>query len=111
VRPIRVGIVRYASITTAIERALGCDRPPECWIGHGRTTITFRRLGATSWPEARQIEYALRVASVTREVLADDSRHAVRQRATRAIVVVYEDASLLRGCAVVARWECVVPAN
>ena len=107
---LRVGIVRYASLATAIERALGAERPPECRIGQGRVTITFRRLGATHWAEARQVEYALRVAAVAREILAADSRGSVRQRATRAIEVVYEDAALVRGCAVVARWECVVPA-
>ena len=25
-----------------------------------------------------------------------------------AIVIIYEDATLVKGCAVVARWECVV---
>ena len=106
---LRVGVVRYASLASAIEEALGAERPPECRIGQGRITITFKRLGATRWPETRQIEHALRVASVTHEILAADSRRSVRQRATRAIEVVYEDASLVRGCAVVARWECVVP--
>jgi hypothetical protein len=28
-----------------------------------------------------------------------------------AIVVVYEEATLVVGCAVVSRWECVVPAT
>ena len=107
---LRVGVVRYASVGTAIGRALGAEPAPDCRIGQGRITLTFRRLGATRWPESRQVEHALRVAAVARAVLADDSRRAVRQRASRAIVVVYEDASLARGCAVVARWECVVPA-
>ena len=107
---LRVGIVRYSSLATAIERALGADRPPECRIGQGRITITFKRLGATRWDESRQIDYALLAATVAREVIAEDKRRAVRQRVTRAIEVVYEDTTLLRGCAVVARWECVVPA-
>ncbi|HEY7236139.1 MAG TPA: hypothetical protein VH539_18415 [Gemmatimonadaceae bacterium] len=107
---LRVGIVRYASLATAIERALGTTPAPECRIGQGRITITFRRLGATHWPESRQIDYALRVAATAREILANDARRSVRQRTSRAIQVVYEDASLVKGCAVVARWECVVPA-
>lgn len=107
---LRAGIVRYASLATAIERAIAGERPPECRIGQGRITITFKRLGATRWEEARQVEHALRVASIVRELLTADSRRAARQRAARAIEVVYEDASLVHGCAVVARWECVVPA-
>jgi hypothetical protein len=43
-------------------------------------------------------------------VLADDPRRAVRKRINRAIVVVFEDTTLVHGCEVVARWECVVPA-
>jgi hypothetical protein len=107
---LRVGVVRYASVANAIGRALGVEPAPDCRIGHGRITLTFRRHGASRWPEVRQIEYALRAAAVAREVLSADPRRAVRQRAQRAIVVVYKDAALLRGCAVVARWECVVPA-
>jgi hypothetical protein len=34
----------------------------------------------------------------------------VRERAARAIVVVYEDVAVVQGCVVTARWECVVPA-
>ena len=108
--PLRVGIVRYASLATAIERALGAERPPECRIGQGRVMITFKRIGATRWPESRQMDFALRAASIAREILAEDKRRPVRERATRAIEIVYEDATVLRGCAVVARWECVVPA-
>ena len=108
---LRVGVVRYASLARAIERAIDAEWPPECRIGQGRITITFKRLGATRWSEERQIEYALRVASLARELLASNSRRSVRQRAMRAIEVVYEDARLVRGCAVVARWECVVPAT
>jgi hypothetical protein len=44
-------------------------------------------------------------------VLANDKRRAVRRRADRAIVVVYEDMTLVRGCEVVGRWECVVPSG
>jgi len=107
---LRVGVVRYASAATAIGRALAIDPAPDCRIGQGRIKLTFRRLGASRWPEAQQIEYALKVAGIARTVLSADSRRAVRERVTRAIVVVYEDATLLRGCAVVSRWECVVPA-
>lgn len=78
--------------------------------GYARVTLTFRRLGASRWSENQRIEHALRAAATARAVLADDSRRVVCERATRAIVVVYEDATLARGCAVVARWECVVPA-
>jgi hypothetical protein len=38
--------------------------------------LTFRRLGASRWPEAQQIEYALRVAAIARTVLSADSRRA-----------------------------------
>lgn len=102
--------MRYASIAAAIVRALGVEPPPYCEIGHGRITLTFRRLGATRWPEKQQIEYALKVVEAARGVLGADKRRAVRERANRAIVVVYEDATLVRGCSVVARWDCVVPA-
>jgi hypothetical protein len=107
---LQVGIVRYVSVATAIGKALGIEPPPYCEIGHGRITLTFRRLGASRWPEDKQVEYALWVASTARAVLGDDPRRSVRERAKRAIVVVYEDASLIRSCSVVARWECVVPA-
>jgi hypothetical protein len=107
---LRVGLVRYSSLASAIERALGTERPPECRIGQGRITITFKRLGATRWDEGRQIEHALRVATIAREIIVEDKRRTVRQRASRAIEIVYEDTTLVRGCAVVARWECVVPA-
>ncbi|HET7186602.1 MAG TPA: hypothetical protein VFI52_00545 [Gemmatimonadaceae bacterium] len=107
---LKVGVVRYSSIATSIAHALGIEPAPDCRIGHGRITLTFRRIGASRWPEEQQVEHALRAAEVARAVLASDSRRAVRERTTRAIVVVYEDATLVRGCAVVARWECVVPA-
>ncbi|PYP66526.1 MAG: hypothetical protein DMD26_07500 [Gemmatimonadetes bacterium] len=108
---LQVGVVRYASLARAIAQALGIEPAPDCRIGQGRITITFRRVGASRWPEARQIDQALRVAAIARTVIAADPRRAVRQRATRAIVVVYEDATLVRGCAVTSRWECVIPAT
>jgi len=107
---IQVGVVRYAAVGAAIAQALGGNPEPDCRLGHGRTTLTFRRLGATRWPEARQIEHALRAATVARSIFAADSRGAVRRRATRAIEVVYEDSSLVQGCPATGRWEYVVPA-
>ena len=107
---LQVGVVRYASAASAIAEALGVDPAPDCRIGAGRITLTFRRLGASRWPEDRQLEHAIRAVATARAVLAGDPRRAVRERATRAIVVVYEDATSLRGCAITARWECVVPA-
>lgn len=108
---LNFGIIRYASVADAISDALGIARPPEIEIGHGRTTLTFRSQGASRWPEEQQMEAALRAAAIAREVMARDSRRAVRQRASRAIVIVYEDTSLQRGCEVVSRWECVVPVR
>ena len=109
---IQIGVVRYASIANEIAAVLGIEPAPECRIGRGRITLTFRRLGATRWAEAQQVEYALHVAEIARKVLSADSRRSVRVRAgTRAIVVIYEDAALVRGCSVVARWECVVPTG
>jgi len=107
---LQVGVVRYASVAAAIARALGTEPAPDCRIGQGRVALTFRRLGATRWPEARQVEHALQAAAAARAVLAADARRAVRERAARAIVVAYEDAAVVRGCVVTARWECVVPA-
>lgn len=107
---IQVGVVRYPAVGAAIARALGGSPQPDCRIGHGRVTLTFRRLGATRWPEARQIEHALHAGTVAREVLASDRRSAVQRRATRAIQVIYEDASLAEGYPVTARWERVVVA-
>jgi hypothetical protein len=108
---LRAGLVRYASVAAEIAAALGVRPAPDCRIGQGRITITFRRLGASRWSEDRQIEYALRVAALARRVFANDSRRAVRERMNRAIVVVYEDATLVRGCEVLARCECVVPTS
>ena len=106
---LRAGIVRYRSLATAISQALGIEPAPDCGIGKGRITITFRRIGASRWAEEEQIEFALEVAKIARAVIAGDDRHGVRRRASRAIVVTYEDTTLVRGCEAVARWECVVP--
>jgi hypothetical protein len=108
---LRVGVIRYASVANEIGQALGLDPPPDCRIGRGRITITFRGIGASRWPETRQVDYALRVTSIARQLLGADTRRAVNRRAhDRAIVVVFEDSTLVRGCSVVARWECVVAA-
>ena len=107
---LKMGIVRYASAAGAIAEALGLDNSPDIRIGHGRIKLTFHALGASRWPDDRQIEYALRVAGLARDILGRDARRVVRQRASRAIVVVYEDSTLVRGCAVLSRWECVVPS-
>ena len=107
---LRVGIIRYASVISRVVQELGIQPAPDCQILAGRMTLTLRRLGASAWPADRQAEYALRVAATARAVLIDDPRADVRKRADRAIVVVFEDTAVVRGCAVVARWECVVPA-
>jgi hypothetical protein len=108
---LRLGIIRYSSVAQDIARELTLETPPDCRIGHGRVYLTFRSIGASRWPEERQIRHALQAAQVAREIFAGDKRRSVRQRAQRAIVVVYEDASLVRGCSVTARWECVVPGS
>ena len=108
---LRGGVIRFAAVANAIADAMGIDPGPDCRIGHGRIMLTFRRLGASRWPDRQQIEFALRSAEVARSILAADSRRILRQRAKRAIVVVYEDATLVSGCSVVARWECVIPAR
>ena len=108
---LRIGIVRYASVSAAIEHALGIHPAPDVRIGQGRLTLVFRRTGASRWPQDEQLDFALRVAGVARRVLADDRRSDVRRRARRAIVVVYEDAVNAAGCAVTSRWECVIPAE
>ena len=111
---LRAGFVRFASVTSALESALvatlGSARPPACHFGAGRLTLTFRGIGATAWPAAQQLAWALAAAACARSVLQADARAAVQARAQRAIVVVLEDAGNPRGCAVTARWECVVPA-
>jgi hypothetical protein len=106
----QVGGTRYAAVGHAIAEALGIEPAPECRIGLGRLTLTFRSFGASSWTDAKRIEHALRIADVARRALAADYRRAVRKRTSRAIVVIFEDATILRGCTVMAQWECVVPA-
>ena len=106
---LQAGVVRYRSVASAIGQALGIEPAPDCRIGQGRITVTFRRIGASRWSEEEQIEFALEVATIARTVIAGDHRRAVQRRANRAIVVVYEDTTLVRGCEAVARWECVVP--
>ena len=108
---LQAGIVRYRSLANAISQALGIEPAPDCRIGAGRITVTFRRLGGSRWPEEEQIEFALETARIARCVLANDTRRGVSRRANRAIVVAYEDTTLVRGCEVVARWECVVPVQ
>jgi hypothetical protein len=107
---LQVGVIRFRSVASAIGQALGIDPAPDCRIGQGRITLTFRRMGASRWSEEEQIGFALQAASIARTVLADDHRRAIQRRAGRAIVVVLEDTTLVRGCEVVARWESVVPA-
>jgi len=102
---------RFPTAGEPIGRTLGVPSPPECLIDNGRTKLTFRRLGGTRWTEPQQMDFALRAASVARGVLASDRRGQLRRSARRAIVVVYEDATVVQGCAVVARWECVVPGQ
>jgi hypothetical protein len=107
---LRIGIVRYASIGNRIAAALGVDPAPEVVVG-ARIRIIFRSIGASRWPEAQQVDYALQVAEVARRSLSTDSRRLARRRAgTRAVVVIFEDVSLRRGCSLTSRWECVVPA-
>jgi hypothetical protein len=110
-RRLQAGIVRYRSLAAAISQALGIEPAPDCRIGGGRITVTFRRLGASRWSEEEQIEFALESATIARALIADDHRRGVSRRAKRAIVVIYEDTTLVRGCEVVARWECVIPAG
>jgi hypothetical protein len=105
------GFVRYASAAAEIGRVLGVDPAPDCGLLHGRILLQFRRLSVSRWSEEQRFDYALAAAAIARTVLASDAKRAVRKRATRAIVVVYEDVTLVRGCEVVARWECVVPSG
>lgn len=108
---LKVGIVRYASVGRAIAHALGVNPPPDCSIGRGRITFRFRQTGASHWPEERRMQYALHVAETARSLLGADERRGVRRRVNRAVVVVFEDADLDRGCDISARWECVVPST
>ena len=106
---LRVGLVRYGTIARSIADAFGTNPAPECKIGRGRITLTFRQTGASRWSEQQRIEYALHVAETARSLLGGDLRKRVRRRANRAIVVVFEDAVLDRGCDVQLWWQCVVP--
>ena len=108
---LRVGIVRYASVGRAIAQALGVNPPPDCRIGRGRITFRFRQTGASRWPENDRIQYALQVATVARNLLSADTRRTVRKRVNRAIVVVFEDSDLDRGCDISSRWECIIPST
>jgi len=107
----RFEVNRFPSVGNQIATSLGVEPSPECRIEHGRVTLTFRKLAATRWPESQQVEYAMRAASTARETCARDDRREVRRAAKWATVVVFEDKTLAGGCAVVARWECVVPAS
>jgi len=102
-------VFRFRSTAATIARALNIEPPPECRIQNGRTYLTFRRLGATRWPESQQMDLVKRAVAVTRAVLADDERRQLRKSAPKAIVVAFEDASLVDGCPVTTRWECTVP--
>ena len=109
--PLDLELFNFRSVGDAVARELRVDPSPDCRIDNGRTWITFRRLGATRWPEAEQMEFALRAAAVTRAVLADHARDKLRKKATRAIVVVFKDSVAVQGCEVTARWECTVPGQ
>ena len=104
-------VFRFRSTAATIARALNVEPPPECRIQNGRTYLTFRRMGASRWPEVQQMELVRRAVAVTRAVLADDERRQLRKSAPKAIVVAFEDASLVDGCAVTTRWECTVPGQ
>ena len=108
-KPSPFEVFSFRSVGEAVARALNLESVPDCRVVHGRVTLSFRRLGAARWAEAQQIELALRVVEAARVVLAGDARWQLRRGATRAIVVVYEDSSVVHGCAVTARWECAVP--
>lgn len=107
----RFEVIRFPSAAREIALVLGVEPAPECKIEHGRITLTFRRLSATRWTEQEQVGWAMRAAEAGRRVCASDDRRQLRRAAMRAIGVVFEDASIVEGCAVVARWECVVPTD
>ena len=102
-------VFRFRSVGDAVARALNVESSPECRVTNGRTTLTFRQIGASRWPEAEQMRFALQVASVARTVLAEDSRSKLRRGATRAITVAFRDTTVIEGREVMARWECTVP--
>lgn len=94
-----------------IAQTLGVDPAPDCVVKNGRTTLTFRKLGGSRWAESDQMAFALRAAEVARRVFLDDDRRQLRAAAARAVEVAFEDAAVVQGCAVVARWECAVPGR
>jgi hypothetical protein len=102
---------RYRKAAKAIAERFDTNPPPECRIGRGRITLRFRQTGDASWPEPERIDYAFRVASFVRGILAEDTRRALRRRASRAVVVIYEDMMIASGCDIDIRWACVVPAS
>jgi hypothetical protein len=104
-------VFRFRSAARSIAQVLGLDPPSDCMVRNGRTTVTFRRLGGSRWPEPQQMEFARQAASAVRRVFAEDGRRQLRSASTRAIVVTLEDAALVDGCAVTARWECIVPGT
>jgi hypothetical protein len=111
VTPSPFDVFRFRSIGDAVGRALNVDPSPECRIENGRTTLTFRRLGASRWSENEQMHLARRAVAVARAALGDDSRGKLRRGATKAITIVYKDTTVVQGCEVVSRWECTVPGD
>ena len=107
--PLPFEVFSFRSVGDAVARGLHVEESPDCRIVNGRTVITFRRLGAVQWPEAQQVEFALRAAAVARVVLAEHPRAQLRRGAARAIVIVFKDATVLEGCEITRRWECIVP--
>jgi hypothetical protein len=107
---IRIGITRYRALAKEIADATGFNPPPVCRIGRGRITILFKQSGATRWPEGEKFEQAFRIADLARSMISADKRRLVRRRSRRAVVVIYEDRMMQRGCDVTARWHCVVPS-
>jgi len=102
-------VFSFRSVGDAVALGLHVDESPDCRIVNGRTVITFRRIDAVRWLEAQQMEFALRAAAVARAVLAKHPRAQLRRGATRAIVIVLKDTTVLQGCEVTRRWECIVP--
>ena len=105
---LKVGVIRYASAARAIAEAIGTEKPPDVAVEQ-RITVTFRQTGGTRWAEQEQVEFALHTAAVARQVLTEEKRLKLRDYVNRAIVVVLEDVTVARGCAVTARWDMVVP--
>jgi hypothetical protein len=101
---------RFKEAAKEIAGELGVNPPPDVRIGRGRITVKFKQLGASGWSEARRIDHAFQVAAVIRELLGATTKRSLRRRASRAVVVTYEDATLAHGCDIDSRWICVVPA-